>query len=382
MINRQRISDEFFRLASISSPSYHEGEMADYLVQRFRELGAQVDIDDTASAIGGESGNLIARFSGQHSSAPSLLLSAHMDTVSPAEGVQPVLENGVFRSAGETILGADDKSGIAEIIEAICVLKENNLPHPPLEVVITVCEEVGLLGAKHLDVSSLSARYGLVLDTSGVGSVAHMAPCANKLRFLIEGVESHAGLDPEHGISAIQVAAKAIATMNLGRIDEQTTANIGIIHGGQATNIVPRHVQLLGEARSFDEQALQQQTEHMIDCLRQAADAMVVEIHGEPTQAQLTTEVLGDYPLMNVPLDAPVLQRLCAAAERLGQPLNVGRSGGGSDANLLNQYGIQTVNLASGMQKVHSVNEFVLVDDLVQVATLVLAFIQDMAEAQ
>ncbi|PLX94314.1 MAG: peptidase M20 [Desulfuromonas sp.] len=381
MINVKRLSDEFFRLASISSPSFHEGEIADYLTQRFRELGGDVEMDDAASAIGGEAGNLIIRFAGQHSTAAPVLLSSHMDTVSPAEGVQPVLENGVFRSAGETILGADDKSGIAEIIEAICVLKEQDLPHPPLEVVITVCEEVGLLGAKHLDVSKLMARHGLVLDTSGVGSVAHMAPCANKLRFLIEGVESHAGLDPEHGISAIQVAAKAISIMKLGRIDEQTTANIGIIQGGQATNIVPRHVQLLGEARSFDEQALQRQTEHMIDCLKQAADASVVEIHGEPTQAQLTTEIMADYPLMDVPVDAPVLQRLCAAAERLKRPLTVGRSGGGSDANLFNQYGIQTVNLASGMQKVHSVNEFVLVDDLEQVARLVVTFIQDMAEA-
>ncbi|WP_316348119.1 M20/M25/M40 family metallo-hydrolase [Desulfuromonas acetoxidans] len=380
MINRQRISDEFFRLASISSPSFHEAEIADYLAQRFRELGAEVEMDETAGAIGGEAGNLIARFAAHQSSAPPLLLSAHMDTVSPADGVQPVLENGVFRSAGETVLGADDKSGIAEILEAICVLKEQNLPHPPLEVVITVCEEVGLLGAKHLDVSQLSARFGLVLDTSGVGTVAYKAPCANKLRFLIEGVESHAGLDPEHGISAIQVAAKAISAMKLGRIDEQTTANIGIIQGGQATNIVPRHVQLLGEARSFDEQALQQQTEHMIDCLRQVADASVVEIHGESTQAQLTTEVMADYPLMDVPTDAPVLRRLCAAAERLGQPLEAGSSGGGSDANLFNQYGIQTVNLASGMQKVHSVNEFVLVDDLVSVADLVVAFVQDMAE--
>lgn len=375
-INVTRICDEFFSLAAISSPSFHEGEIADYLQQRFIALGAQIVIDDAASKVNGQSGNLIARFKGSDPTREPLLLSAHMDTVSPAKGVQPVLEDGVFRSAGETILGADDKSGIAQIIEAIQVLQENDFTYPPLEVVITVCEEVGLLGAKHLDYSQLKARRGLVLDTSGVGLVARKAPCANKLRFVVEGVEAHAGLDPEHGLSAIQVASSAISQMKLGRIDGETTANIGLITGGQATNIIPKNVQLMGEARSFDVEKLQRQTEHMTQCFYDAAQQSEMMIHGVNTQASIHVDVMDDYPAMNVAPEAVVLQHLRQAAANVDQTLDVGVSGGGSDANLFNQHGIETANLATGMQKVHSVDEYIRVDDLVSVCRLLSEFIR------
>ncbi len=379
MINVERLCAEFSTLAAISSPSFHEGEIAKYLMQRFADLGANVSMDNAAEVINGEAGNIIARFAGTSASAAALLLSAHMDTVSPAAGVQPVLVDGMFRSAGNTVLGADDKSGIAQIIEAIQYLQENDIAHPPLEVVISVCEEVGLLGAKHLDCSQLQAKHGVVLDTSGVGVVAVKAPCANKLRFVVEGIEAHAGLDPEQGISAIQVAAQAICQMQLGRIDSDTTANIGVINGGQATNIIPKNVQLMGEARSFNEQKLHQQTEHMAQCLKQAAEQGAVDIHGCRRQAQVQVEVMADYPLMIVPQDAQILQYVTQAAENLGQQLEVGSSGGGSDANVFNQQGITTVNLATGMQRVHSVEEFILVDDLASVCRLLVEIIRQAA---
>lgn len=376
MINADRLCNEFSQLAAIASPSFHEGEISRYLQQRFTELGAEVFVDECGDKIASESGNIIARFPGRDGGDHALLLSAHMDTVSPAEGVEPVLEDGVFRSAGETVLGADDKSGIAQIIEAIESLAESDRPYPPLEVVITVCEEVGLLGAKHLDYSLLTAKHGLVLDTSGVGMVARKAPCANKLRFVVEGIEAHAGLDPEHGISAIQVAAQAIARMKLGRVDGETTANIGVINGGQAINIIPRMVQMMGEARSFDAQRLQRQTEHMQQCLHDAVADSAVEIRGQQAMAKVQLEVMADYPLMNVAPEAVVLQWLRQAAADLGQTLEVGKSGGGSDANLFNQHGIETANLATGMQQVHSVDEFIRVDDLVSVCRLLTEFIQ------
>ncbi|MCD6526093.1 MAG: M20/M25/M40 family metallo-hydrolase [Desulfuromonas sp.] len=376
MINIDRLCVEFSRLAAIASPSFHEGEISRYLQQRFKALGADVVVDACGAKIGSESGNIIARFPSRDGGSEVLLLSAHMDTVSPAQGVEPILNDGVFRSAGATILGADDKSGIAQIIEAIETLHENDLPYPPLEVVVTVCEEVGLLGAKHLDYTSLKARRGLVLDTSGVGMVARKAPCANKLRFVVEGLEAHAGLDPEHGISAIQVAAQAIAQMKLGRIDGETTANIGVINGGQATNIIPRMVQMMGEARSFDAERLQRQTEHMQQCLHDAVEASEVEIRGQRIRAKVQLEVMADYPLMNVAPEAVVLQRLRQAAADLDQRLEVGKSGGGSDANVFNQQGIEIANLATGMQQVHSVDEFIRVDDLVSVCRLLTEFIQ------
>lgn len=375
-INVQRLCDEFSSLAAISSPSFHEGEIATYLQQRFCALGAQVEIDNAGHEINGESGNLIARFVGTDPTREPLLLSAHMDTVSPAKGVEPVLCDGVFRSAGATILGADDKSGIAQIIEALEVLQENNLPYPPLEVVITVCEEVGLLGAKQLDYSQLKAKRGLVLDTSGVGLVARKAPCANKVRFVVEGIEAHAGLDPEHGLSAIQVASLAISQMKLGRVDGETTANIGLITGGQATNIIPRNVQIMGEARSFDVDKLQRQTEHMSQCFYAAAEQSAVTIRGERCQATIHIDVIDDYPVMNVAPEAVVLQHLRQAAADVAQTLEVGVSGGGSDANLFNQHGIETANLATGMQQVHSVDEYIVVDDLVSVCRLLTEFIR------
>jgi tripeptide aminopeptidase len=377
MIHVERLSDEFCKLAAIDSPSLHEGTIARYLQQRFTQLGAKVSVDECATQINGETGNILALFPGNKSSAKPLLLSAHMDTVTPAIGVQPVLADGVFRSAGATILGADDKSGIAQIIEAIQCLQENNIAHPPLEVLITVAEEVGLLGIKHFDMSRLRAKHGLVLDSSGVGTVAVSSPGANKLRFVVEGVATHAGLDPEHGLSAIQVAAKAISKMQLGRIDTETTANIGLISGGQATNIIPNYVQVLGETRSFNAEKLRCQTEHMQQCFQDAVAAQsIIDMHGERRNAQLDIDVVADYPAMKVDPASEMITNLLKAAALVDQQLLVGSSGGGSDANIFNQQGIVVANLATGMQKVHTVDEFIRVDDLAKVCRLLLQFIR------
>ncbi len=376
MINTDRLCEEFRALAAIASPSFYEGNIAAYLHKRLEALGAEVEIDSSAAATGSESGNIIARISAYKHSGEPLLLSAHMDTVSPAVGVTPVLKGGIFTSAGDTVLGADDKSGIAQILEVVQVLREHEIPHPALEITFTVCEEVGLLGVKHLDFSKLKARQGLVLDTSGVGTVTRCAPCANKLKFSIKGRAAHAGLAPEHGISAIRIAARAIEHMQLGRIDTNTTANIGIIHGGQATNIVPDKVEIFGEVRSFSQIGLQQQTEHMCASLYAAAQHYAHSATGNSDDDAFTPkvecEIIADYPLMQVAKDTPLLQYLTQAAQRLGQKLEVGRSGGGSDANIFNANGIVTLNLATGMNKVHSTAEYIKVADLESVARLVL----------
>jgi len=377
MINVERLSDEFCKLAAIASPSLHEGAIARYLQQRFTQLGAQVLVDECAPQINGDTGNILALFPGSKSAAQPLLLSAHMDTVTPAIGVQPVLVDGIFRSDGTTVLGADDKSGIAQIIEAIQCLQENAIAYPPLEVLITVAEEVGLLGVKHFDMHRLHAKHGLVLDSTGVGTVAASSPGANKLRFVVEGIATHAGLNPEHGLSAIQVAAKAISNMQLGRIDTETTANIGLISGGQATNIIPNYVQALGEARSFNAEKLRCQTEHMQQCFRDAVAAQsVIDMHGEQRTAQLRIDVDADYPAMNVDHNAEIISNLQKAAALVDQQLVVGSSGGGSDANIFNKQGIVVANLATGMQKVHTVDEFIRVDDLANVCRLLLQFIR------
>lgn len=376
MINAERLSAEFARQAAIASPSFREGKIAGYLVERFRRLGAEVVCDDAGGRIGAESGNLIATFPARGRKGAPLMLSAHMDTVGPAEGVEPVLAVGVFSSAGETVLGADDKAGIAEIIEALEVVREQDIPHGPVEVVITVCEEVGLLGAKHLDYSKIRSRRGLALDTSGVDLAIRRAPCANKLRFEIEGREAHAGFHPEKGLSAIQVAARAVDRMRLGRIDAETTANLGTIAGGQATNIVPKKVVLEGEARSHDPEKLARQTEHMVACFHEAAGELAREIDGVRVQPEVQVEVMADYPAMSVAEDGAILRLLQAASDRLGRPLEVKAAGGGSDANIFNAHGIETVIVGTGMEHVHSVEESVRVADMVRVAGLLVEVIR------
>lgn len=375
MIDKQRITDEFMRQAAIDSPSFNEAEIAAYLEQRLKELGASVEFDDVGAKIGSNSGNLIARFPGTREGAP-FLLSAHMDTVTPAVNVQPVLNDGIFTSAGETVLGSDDKSGIVEIIEAIEVLKEQKIPHVPLEIVITVCEEQGLLGAKQLDFSRLEARHGVALDTTGTDIVINRAPAANRFDIDIFGHEAHAGICPEQGVSAIQIAARAIAGMTLGRIDEETTCNIGTIEGGQASNIVPSKVTLRGEVRSHSMDKLRAQTEAIIRAVEAEVARAQVTVDGQLKQASMALELNEDFPAMQVSESAPVLKTVIEAGLALGRPQEIRAAGGGSDANIFNGNGIDMVILASGMNKVHTVNEQVALEDMVQTSRLLVEIIR------
>ena len=375
MINRERISAEFMRQAGIDSPSFKEAAIAAYLQQRFEKLGATVEYDDAGAKIGSESGNMIVRLSGDKAGDP-FLLSVHMDTVTPAENVEPVLQNGIFSSAGETILGADDKAGIVEVIEALEVLKEQQITHVPLEIVVTVCEEQGLLGAKQLDFSRLSAKRGVALDTTGVDVVINRAPAANRFKIDIFGHEAHAGVCPEEGVSAIQVASKAIAKMQLGRIDHETTANIGTIAGGLASNIVPRLLSINGEVRSHNIEQLRTQTEQIVHAFEEAVDQATIDVKGETKRASMALELREDFPIMQVADTAEILQIIRDAGTALDRPQEIRAAGGGSDANIYNGKGIEMVILATGMAKVHTVNEQVSVEDMAKVSELLVEILR------
>src|SRR5918999_326065 len=238
LINQERIKNLLIELIKIDSLSRKEYDVAMRLKREMEDLGAVVAIDDAGSKVGGNVGNLIASFRGTRPSAPPLLLSAHMDTVVPGEGIVPLLDGDVLRTDGRTVLGGDDKSGVAIICEAIRSLQEQNIAYGDIDVVFTICEESGLVGAKYLDIGRLRAHTGLVLDSDSVGYLFTRGPGANRLEFRVHGLESHAGVCPERGISAIQVAATGISRMKLGRIDHETTANIGVIEGGMAVKIV------------------------------------------------------------------------------------------------------------------------------------------------
>src|SRR5256886_6734020 len=251
MINQERIKNLLLELVQIDSRSRKERDVAERIKKYCEEMGAQVEIDHAGEKVGGNSGNVIARFAGTLADAQPIMMSAHMDTVVPGEGVKPIIEGDIIRSDGTTVLGGDDKSGCAVIIETIHCLQEQNIPHTPIEAVFSICEEVGLLGAKHVDVSKLKSKYGIVFDSDDPGFLFTKGPSSNHMEFRVYGLEAHAGVAPEEGISAIKIAAEAISAMKLGRIDHETTVNIGVIEGGKATNIVTNFVVLRGEARSL-----------------------------------------------------------------------------------------------------------------------------------
>ena len=375
MINRQRICDEFSKQAAIDSPSFAEAEIAAYLEQRLTALGAEIEYDEAGAVIGSTASNLIARIPGSKSGEP-LILSGHMDTVTPADNVQPVLKDGIFTSAGDTILGSDDKAGLTEIIEAIEVLREQNIPHVPLELVITICEEQGLLGAKNLAFSKIRGKRGIAMDTSGTDLVINRAPAANRFKIDIFGHEAHAGICPEQGISAIQIAARAVAKMPLGRIDQETTANIGLFNGGQAINIIPKTVNLLGEVRSHNPEKLRELTEQIIRIVEEEVLQASSQMEAADIQASMAMELHEDYPSMSVAEDAGIIKLIKEAGASLGRPQAIHSAGGGSDANIFNSHGIEMVIVGCGMNKVHTVNEQVAVDDMVKVSELLVEIIR------
>jgi len=372
MINQERIKNLLLELVQIDSHSRKERDVAQRIKKYCEEMGAQVEIDGAGEAVGGNSGNVIARFSGTISGAQPIMMSAHMDTVVPGEGVKPIVEGDIIRTDGTTVLGGDDKSGCAVIIEVIRCLQEQNIPHTPIEAVFSICEEVGLLGAKNVDVSRLKCKYGIVFDSDDPGFLFTKGPSSNHMEFKIRGLESHAGVAPEEGISAIKIAAEGLANMKLGRIDQETTANIGQIEGGMATNIIPNLVVLKGEARSHSEQKLEAQTAHMQKCLEDAASKYEVTVAGKTTKAWVESHVERDYSSMDVPESSHVVQLVIKAAQRMGLEVKTMASGGGCDANVFNRKGIECANLGTGMRAIHTVNEWLDVKDMYASAEMTL----------
>ncbi len=377
MINTDRMIAHFLKLVQIDSHSRKEGKVALQLKSDLEALGAEVVFDDAAETVGGEIGNLIARIPGNSKDHAPLLLSAHMDTVMPGEGIKPIVEGRIIKSDGTTILGGDDKSGIAIIIEVLRVICEEKAEHGEIEVVLTICEEDGLVGAKHLDYEKLHARNGLVLDCDRVDFLFTKSPASDRMEFIIHGLEAHSGLAPEAGISAIQIASEAISRMRLGCIDSETTANIGLIEGGSAVNIIPKTVRVKGESRSRDEEKLVAQTEHMRDCFREAAAKYFVEVNGKRTSGRIEEKIWRDYNRMNLSDATPIVKAIMRAAKRLSVRVQTEATGGGCDANIFNEKGIAVANLGTGMHAIHTVREWVHIDEMTQSAQMVLEVVKD-----
>lgn len=372
MINRQRMLKNFLDLIKIKCSTKDERQVADLLTQQLKELGLTVREDDAGQKIGGNCGNLIADLKGTVSGAPVLMFAGHMDCVEPCANIKPQINNGVITSSGDTILGSDDKAGVAAVIEALQAIRENHIPHGDIQVVFTVAEEGGLNGSKNIDQSLLKADLGFEMDSSGAsGKVIISAPGQNRLEATIRGKKAHAGLAPEEGINAIVVASKALAQMTTGRIDDETTANIGIFHGGTATNIVPDEVSVICEARSRNMEKLQRQTAHMKECFEKAAAA-----HGAKAEVVIK-EMYRPYVLHE---DTPVIQLARKAIASVGMEPKLEPTGGGSDANFYNSYDIPCTNLSVGMQKAHTTEEYIVEEDLYRTAEIVVAIIKEAAQ--
>ncbi|RUM36362.1 MAG: peptidase M20 [Desulfobulbus sp.] len=372
-INQERLALTFIRLCETDSPSRSEGRMAALLTEMLCTLGADAPFeDDSAKLTEAECGNLFFRFPGTLDREP-LFFNCHLDTVEPGTGVKVVRKNDMFTSHGETILGSDDKSGIAALVEALHIIRENKLPHIPMEYVFTTCEEIGLLGAKAIDPANIRAKTGYALDSSGFGRVIIGAPAANRLNITVKGVAAHAGLHPEWGINAITLAAEALASSPLGRIDEESTVNFGTIRGGAASNIVPEQVTIAGEVRSHSPEKLRDLTGRVEQAFRQAIQKWhdpAGEARGVP---QLDFRVTEDFPALLLEKDDAVIQIVDKAARAIDMDLRYEIAGGGSDANIFNGLGLQTAIIATGMTHVHSTEEHVSLRDMADLTRLLLA---------
>jgi len=368
MIKKERLYSRFIELCSIDSESTRERLMADRLTELLTELGCTVMEDDAAEKVGGTAGNLVARLAGTGPGDP-LFFSCHIDRVVPGVGVRPRIEGAYIVSDGTTVLGADDAAGLAAVLEGLSVLREHAIPHPSIEIVLTVAEELALLGASHLDTSHLIARCGFVLDAGGpIGEIVIHAPEQVKIHAVFHGRSAHAGFAPEQGISAIQIAAQAISRMQLLRIDAETTANIGSIHAEGPTNIVAERCGLKAEARSLDPAKLRAQVVGMTEAMESAARDFggSVEIQVEPC-----------YRAYRLSEDAEPAQRAARAARKIGVPARFKATGGGSDANVFNDRGFPAVVLSCGYEKVHTTEERIPLEQLDLLAEWVVALITD-----
>jgi len=362
-MNRDRVVELFTKLCRINSPSGEENEMAQFVTGFLMGLGLPVVKDDA--------GNLIATLpaSEGYEGSPRIFFCAHLDTVEPNPNLNIKIEGGVIRTDGTSILGADDKAGVCAILEAIRIVVEKNIPHKQIQLLFTVGEEAGMVGARNLNHNLMDSDFGYVLDSDPpVGTIVFKTPTTYSMEVRIIGKEAHAGVEPERGVSAIQIAAYAIRDMRLGRIDAETTANIGSIHGGQVTNVVCPEVVLTAEARSLDREKVKEQVAHMKECFEQAAKNFGGKVN-------IKTNLSYEGYAHN--WEEPCVRVIQAALKKLGwNNPEIREICGGSDANILNKMGLRSCVLGVAMQNIHTHKELVLIEDLVRSVELVLAIIE------
>jgi len=361
------VAELFLELARVPSPSGQERAVADRVVDYLRSLALPVDEDDAGARIDSTIGNLLSRIEPSGEGAP-LFFCAHLDTVPPEGSIEPVVEDGVVRNAGGTILGADNKAAVAVMLEATRRIVAEKRPHGGIELLFTPKEEVGLRGAEAFDHERLRARVGYVYDHAGpIGEVILGAPYQCKLDASFHGRAAHSGMYPEEGRSAIAAGARAIADLRLGRLDDETTANVGEIHGGTARNIVPERCSFAAEARCHDERKLGELVQEMLETITFAAQLGDCDVE---------TAVDPSARGYRFKRDDEVVRLAASALERSGLQPTYRLSGGGADANVFNERGVQCLNLANGMTDIHTPDERIAIADLERMVDVTLSIVQ------
>lgn len=360
MINKKRLLERFFKYITCASESQNEREFCELIEHELADLGIEVMCDYQAAEKAGSNGwNIFANLPGE---GEPILFSAHLDTVSPGAGIQPVIEDGIIHSLGDTILGADDKSGIAAVMEAINYIRENNLPHRPIEVLFSVCEETGLYGSRYADYSIIRSKRALVLDSGALGRIINFAAKNIVLHFEITGKSAHA-VSHQKGIHALKAAAQALNNMPVGDLDDVTIANVSNFLSPGKTNVIAAHASFDMEIRSYDSKHLERHFAAADQIVREACEAygaaytISSEVHSE---------------VLSVPADSVIISELSQCMRKLGITPDLQRTYGGSDASNLFSHGIDTVNIGTGMCSAHSTSEHIAVADLEKTASLVL----------
>ncbi len=364
----------FLELVRIPSPSGKERQVVDFIDGRLKDLDLETSEGEPPEAGEGAAGNLYCRIPGNRDGIP-VLLSAHTDTVfaDPTARPEPLIRDGVITSGSRAVLGADDKAAVAAIIHGVETVVREGLPHAGIEILLTACEENGLRGAKTASMDDIAAHCGFCLDSTGpVGEVIVRSPSQKTIRAIFKGKSAHAGVAPEQGRNAVVAAAKAVAAMQLGRIDAETTANIGIIKGGEAVNVVPDRCRIAGECRSHDREKLERQVAAMLDA---------INLNAADDQVDVETTVIDEFHAFdltggNLPVDLAV-----SALKSIGIKPLLTSTGGGSDVNEFNRKGLPSVNLSVGMEKVHTPDEYITLESLSQAERLVLAIVEQASQA-
>jgi|MTBAKSStandDraft_2_1061841.scaffolds.fasta_scaffold05230_3 tripeptide aminopeptidase len=366
---RERLFRDFSEMVGIPSPSGHEHQLNLYVVRRLESLGCRVEYDPgEGRPIGSDGGNIYAFFPGEEQRRP-ILLSAHTDTVTPAAAFEPRLAGGKITGDGSHILGADDKAAIAVIFELLRQAREEGFSHPPLEIAISISEETGLQGASLMKMKRFASQEALVLDMSGTDKIGYAAVGARDIIIDIRGKASHAGWAIDEGVNAILGASSLIRKLTTGTVDEESVFNIGCIKGGEAVNIVPEKVTIMGEIRSFQEEKMDIMTKDVVKAARLTEEEV-------PGLTVAVTEKEKYKPYHNDP-ESPLVRSLLKAGERLGRPQRLVRCKGGSDANIFNREGLESVVLSIGMEDVHSSKEYIFLDDMVRLTELLAEFIKE-----